>query len=99
MEEKSTTTQARLRAVVRGRVQGVSFRYYTAQAANRLGLTGWVANQWDGTVETVAEGPREKLDQLLTFLHRGPPSAWVERVDVDWQAPTDEFKDFRVQFV
>jgi acylphosphatase len=99
MEEKSTTIQTRLHTVVHGRVQGVNFRYYTVQAANRLGVTGWVANQWDGTVETVAEGPREKLDQLLTFLHRGPPSAWVERVDVDWQAPTDEFKDFRVRFV
>jgi acylphosphatase len=99
MEDKSTTTQGRLHAIVHGRVQGVNFRYYTVQAANRLGVTGWVANQWDGTVETVAEGPREKLDQLLAFLHRGPPSAWVERVDADWRAPTDEFKDFRVRFV
>ena len=99
LSEGSTTTQARLHAVVHGHVQGVSFRYYTIQAANRLGLTGWVANRWDGTVETVAEGPREKLDQFLTFLHRGPPSAWVECVDTNWQAPTGELKDFKVRFV
>jgi acylphosphatase len=99
MGEKSNTTQARLHAIVHGRVQGVSFRYYTIQAANRLGLTGWVANRWDGTVETVAEGPRHALDELLAFLHRGPPSAWVERVDTNWQAPTGEFKDFKVRFV
>jgi acylphosphatase len=98
MGEKSTMKQARLHAIVHGRVQGVSFRYYTIQAANRLGLTGWVANRWNGTVETVAEGPRDKLDELLAFLHRGPPSAWVERVDTNWQASTGEFSDFRVRF-
>lgn len=99
MDEKSTTAQARLHAIVHGRVQGVNFRYYTSQAANSLGLTGWVANRWNGTVEVVAEGPRDKLDQLLAFLHRGPPSAWVERVDTNWQVPTGEFKDFKVRFV
>jgi acylphosphatase len=99
MDEKSTTAQARLHAIVHGRVQGVSFRYYTSQTANSLGLAGWVANRWNGTVETVAEGPRDKLDQLLAFLHRGPPSAWVERVDANWQVSTGEFKDFKVRFV
>jgi acylphosphatase len=99
MGEKSTIKQARLHAIVHGRVQGVSFRYYTIQAASRLGLTGWVANRWNGTVETVAEGPRDKLDELLAFLHRGPPSAWVERVDTNWQARTGEFNDFKVRFV
>jgi acylphosphatase len=99
MGEGSTTAQARLHAIVHGRVQGVSFRYYTVQVANRLGLTGWVANRWNDTVETVAEGPRDKLSEILTFLHRGPPSAWVERVEIDWQAPTGEFKDFKVRFV
>jgi acylphosphatase len=99
MSEKSNTAQARLHAIVHGRVQGVSFRYYTIQAANRLGLTGWVANRWDGTVEAVAEGPRDKLGELLTFLHRGPTSAWVEGVDANWQAPTGEFQDFKVRFV
>jgi acylphosphatase len=99
MGEQSTTVQARLHAIVHGSVQGVNFRYYTIQTASRLGLTGWVANRWDGTVETVAEGPREALDKLLAFLHRGSPSAWVERVDANWQAPTSEFEDFRARYV
>jgi acylphosphatase len=99
MGKKPATTQARLHAVVHGRVQGVSFRYYAIQAANRLGVTGWVANRWDGTVETVAEGPRQSLDDFLAFLHRGSPYAFVEKVDANWQAPTGEFKDFRARFV
>jgi acylphosphatase len=99
MEENSATKQVRLHALVHGRVQGVSFRYATIQTADRLRLTGWVANRWDGTVETVAEGPRSDLGKLLSFLHKGPPSAWVERVDVDWQAATGEFKGFRIRFI
>lgn len=99
MEEKSTSEQTRLHAIVHGRVQGVNFRYTTLHAADRLKLTGWVANRWDGTVETVAEGPRSDLDKFLSFLHQGPPSAWVDRVDADWQAPTGEFIDFRVRFI
>ena len=99
MEEKSTPQQARLHAIVHGRVQGVNFRYATLQAADRLRLTGWVANRWNHTVETVAEGPRGDLEKFLSFLHQGPPSAWVERVDANWQAATGEFSDFKVRFI
>ena len=56
----------RLHATVFGRVQGVSFRFYTRDTADELGLTGWVANRYDGSVEVVAEGPRAALDQLLS---------------------------------
>jgi acylphosphatase len=76
-----TTTHERLQAVVRGRVQGVSFRYYTQAEARRLGLNGWVRNQPDGSVEVLAEGPRAELDALLAFLHRGPPAARVSGVE------------------
>lgn len=76
-----TTDQERLHAVVRGRVQGVSFRYYTQATARRLGLSGWVRNLPAGTVEVMAEGPGEALDALLAFLHRGPPAAHVAGVD------------------
>jgi acylphosphatase len=80
-------------------VQGVSFRYYTVRTAQRLNLTGWVANRWDGTVETVAEGPRDALDEFQDFLHRGSPSAVVRRVDANWQTSTGEFKRFGVRYV
>lgn len=89
MEEKKP--EARLHATVHGRVQGVNFRYYTVRAAQRLGLTGWVANRWDGTVETVAEGSREALGEFRAFLHRGSPSSFVQQVDDEWETPTGEF--------
>jgi len=91
--------EARLRAVVHGYVQGVNFRYYTIRTAQRLGLTGWVANRWDGTVETVAEGRREALNEFRAFLHRGSPSSMVERVDVEWEAPNGKFGHFRVRYL
>jgi len=97
MEEKPRP-EARLHAVVHGRVQGVNFRYHTIRTAQRLGLSGWVANRWDGTVETVAEGTRQALDEFLAALHHGPPSAIVERVDAEWQTPTGEFERFRARY-
>ena len=91
-------SRARLHAVVHGRVQGVSFRYYTVRTAQRLGLTGWVANRASGTVETVAEGGRKELDEFTGYLHRGPPGASVQRVVTNWGSPTGEYDDFRVVY-
>jgi len=87
----------RLHATVRGYVQGVSFRYYTLKQANNLGVVGWVRNLWDGDVEVVAEGTRTALEQLLTWLHRGPPAAEVHSVDIEWETPTGQFREFEVQ--
>ncbi len=87
-----------LHAVVHGRVQGVSFRHYTVLKAQDLGLTGWVRNQSDGTVETVAEGEREKLDQFLSWLHSGPPSAHVTRVEAHWYTAAGRFAGFNVRY-
>jgi acylphosphatase len=75
-----------LHAIVRGRVQGVSFRYYTQEQALRLRLSGWVRNRPDGSVEVAAEGPRADLEQLLAFLHHGPPAARVADVQAEWSA-------------
>ena len=88
---------AGLHAIVHGRVQGVNFRYFTATAARRLGLRGWVANRWDSTVEVVAEGNREALKELLAFLHRGPPYSMVERVDARWRSTTGKYPVFTVR--
>jgi len=98
MTEK-TTSEARVHANVHGHVQGVNFRYYTTRTARRLGVTGWVANRRDGTVETVAEGQRSDLEELVDFLHRGSPAARVEEVDVEWASPKDEFDGFRVRYL
>ncbi len=73
-----------LHAVVHGRVQGVFFRASTQKKAQALGLTGWVRNLPDGTVEVLAAGPRSVLERLLEWLHQGPPLARVQRVEHDW---------------
>ncbi len=88
----------RLEATVYGRVQGVSFRYYTQQKANELNLTGWVANQPDRTVFVVAEGPTDQLEKLLNWLWRGSPAAQVEKVAAVWQEATKEFTRFTIRW-
>ena len=68
-------------SVVHGRVQGVGFRFYTLREARRLGLSGWVRNEADGTVTVFYEGTTEQVYLLQTWLEQGPPSARVQRVD------------------
>lgn len=87
----------RLEATVFGYVQGVSFRYYTLREARRLHLTGWVANQYDGTVKVVAEGPQESLQDLARYLLEGSPLARVDHVQADWLDATNEFNNFNVR--
>ncbi len=70
----------RLDASVRGRVQGVGFRFFVLREATYLGLHGYVANERDGSVHVVAEGPGAVLDELLERLREGPPASIVERV-------------------
>ena len=94
----SNATHKRLHAIVDGRVQGVSFRYYAQRRARDLRLTGFVRNLGDGTVEVVAEGPRSKLDELLAFLRTGPRAAFVTDVDTRWPTPTGEFNSFEVRY-
>ncbi|MCA9933780.1 MAG: acylphosphatase [Ardenticatenaceae bacterium] len=89
----------RLEATVYGRVQGVSFRYYTQREAGRLNLVGWVANQADGAVRVVAEGPEDVLQEFETYLHRGSPAAHVSRVESRWFAPSGEFYRFEVRWL
>jgi acylphosphatase len=89
--------EQRLEAVVRGRVQGVGFRIFVVRRARRLGLTGWVANEPNGRVRCVAEGPRTGLEELLSSLRAGPPGAWVDDVDASWRAATGGFEDFDVR--
>jgi acylphosphatase len=88
----------RLHARVRGRVQGVSFRFYTRDQATALGLAGWVSNCDDGSVEVVAEGPRLALERLLAWLRHGPPAARVDDLQYDFLASTDTFDQFTVEF-
>jgi len=82
--------------VVRGRVQGVFFRASTQREARRLGLTGWVRNRNDGSVEVLAEGEEDELKELIGWANKGPTASRVERVDVRWRSFVGDFSDFRI---
>lgn len=87
----------RARLIVTGLVQGVGFRSYTRNNAKALGLNGFVRNRKDGRLEVVVEGYEKQIDGLLELLHKGPFGAQVEGIQVIWEDPTNEFKDFTVQ--
>lgn len=78
----------RIRAIVSGRVQGVSYRASTAAKARQLGLVGWVRNLADGRVELEAEGPADVVASLVTWCRHGPPAARVDSVAVQDLAPS-----------
>jgi acylphosphatase len=83
--------------VVKGRVQGVFFRAASQREARRLGLTGWVRNLSDGTVEVVAEGEDDRLKEFIQWAQRGPSAARVDRVETRWRGYSGEFTDFRIE--
>jgi acylphosphatase len=87
----------RLEATVRGRVQGVGFRFFVVRRAQRLGLTGWVANTADGSVVCLAEGAPAALDELEADLRRGPTGAIVDAVETVRMAATGGFAGFAVR--
>lgn len=91
-----TDEKHQLHAIVKGRVQGVNFRYYTMMRASELHLTGWVRNLPERAVEVTAEGTRAQLEQLLMFLNQGPPSAHVTSVEVEWRAASGKYTDFEI---
>lgn len=91
-------SHARLHAIVTGIVQGVNFRWYTKRHAANLDLTGYVRNRADGSVEIVAEGPRDALERLLDLVRVGPPAAVVDNVEVHWGIPTGEYPYFEIRY-
>ena len=88
----------RTRVIVEGRVQNVLFRYHTEETALKLGVTGWVRNRSDGTVEAVFEGDKEQVGQIIQWCHHGPPHARVTKVYSTWEAYTGEFSDFSINY-
>ncbi len=87
----------RVRAIVRGRVQGVAFRVSARHEATGLGLTGWVRNQADGSVALEAQGLRDAVDALLDWCREGPPGARVTAVDIEPRAPEDGERRFEIR--
>ncbi|MBE3580571.1 MAG: acylphosphatase [Thermoanaerobacteraceae bacterium] len=85
----------RARFSARGRVQGVGYRYFAFHHAVNLGLSGWVRNCYDGTVEGVIEGPEERVREFLSLCRQGPRWARVEGVEVRYEEPRGE-KGFKI---
>ncbi len=94
----SAVESVSLRAVVRGRVQGVFFRDFVRRWAYQLKLKGYVRNLPDGGVEVVAEGEKTALEKLLAYLREGPEAANVEEVVEDWGEAGGKFSEFSVRY-
>jgi acylphosphatase len=86
----------RAHVIITGIVQGVFFRLETQRAAETYGVSGWVRNKYDGSVEAVIEGKREAVESLLAWCRKGPPRASVDKVDFHWQQYIGEFSKFQV---
>lgn len=79
-----------------GQVQGVFFRRSAKLEAENLGIGGWVRNREDGSVEALAEGPKDKVEKFIAWCKKGPPFAKVEKVGVEWKKKPENFGDFSI---
>jgi len=97
-ERVNTPASIRRRIVVRGRVQGVGFRYAAVNQARRLGLRGWARNLPDGGVEIVAEGDPAAVEAMIDWSRQGPPAARVSSVQHTEEASAEPLGQFGVRW-
>ena len=88
----------RVGVIVSGRVQGVWFRAFTREQAIAAGLTGWVRNLPDGSVEALFEGEEEIIKRAIEKCRQGPPSAQVNEVDLEWCEASNAFPAFEIRY-
>lgn len=88
----------RVHLTIHGTVQGVFFRKHAQQKAEELRVTGWVANEIDGTVTVVVEGEENRVNTLIDWCHSGPSTAQVKKVEVKKEDYIDEFEDFTIRY-
>lgn len=88
--------RARAHVIFRGVVQGVNFRAHCREQAMGLGLTGWVRNRTDGSVEATFEGDRQTIEDVIAWNRKSQPHAQVSGLDVTWSPPTSEFRTFEI---
>lgn len=88
--------QKRIHLTIRGRVQGVFFCASAQREARRLGISGWVRNKPDGTIELCAEGDEDSIKELSSWANHGPSAARVDHVDIRWRGYTGEFPEFLI---
>lgn len=87
-----------MQCIVSGKVQGVSYRTYVQDSAGALGLTGYVRNLSDGTVEVVAQGDQTTLKEFVEYLHEGSLLSEVEGVAVEWRSLKNKLDDFSILY-
>ena len=88
----------RAHVIISGRVQGVFFRMETQKAAQLYGVSGWVRNKADGTVEAMFEGDEKSVDLILEWCSKGSSPAKVEKTDINWKDYTGEFDEFKITY-
>ena len=88
----------RVHVFISGQVQGVLFRYATQREAVKLNLSGWVQNMSDGRVEAIFEGNEAKVQRMISFCHKGPPSAKVTNVKIVYEDPLYRNKSFKILY-
>jgi acylphosphatase len=94
--ERETPTLTRVHLRIFGQVQGVNFRYFARQRAQLLGLSGWIRNRPDGSVEAVVQGSEDAVREFVAWAHHGPSLARVERVEVTPEPPSEMVQTFRI---
>ncbi len=90
MDREVEKTPVRAHVVAQGRVQGVGFRVFLQSQATMRGLGGWVRNLPDGRIETEVEGSAVLVDEFIQAVNRGPSSAWVQGIEVEWIDPSGQ---------
>jgi len=88
--------KAGLKLKIFGSVQGINFRHHTKQIAEQLGLTGWVKNAPDGTVECLAEGEEKNLKKMSNWCNEGPKWSGVDKVEEQWLDYSGQFDSFNI---
>ena len=87
-----------VRTVITGKVQGVFFRAFTQEEAERLNLTGWVRNLPSGDVEALITGPADQVDKMIDWLATGSPHSRVDHVAVEEVTTPEKFNSFSIRY-
>ena len=88
----------RVHVIVEGRVQGVFFRAFTRDEAARLGLSGWVRNRSNGSVEAIIEGEETAVEKMLQWFYQGSPNSVVEKIHASEESPLDDSRTFEIHY-
>lgn len=97
-KEVSMIEAKRVHVIVEGRVQGVFFRAFTRDEAVKHGLSGWVRNRSDGSVEALVEGEKSAVDKMVQWFHLGSPHSIVDKVHLNEESPVGDFGTFEIHY-